>query len=169
MADVSDGAGEARRSTAIPRPPEAGGLAHEQSGQGRGTDPSRSLTIERLSASNVNTAWHRLRQGTAGYWPVPLSSSNSPSGRSTHGVFSSSRSAWASVAILTRTGGDVTGASRRSGRWQGRGDGPHRRGVPRAVVIERIRADQERTKALARYEEPGWLASGREIGCSCRS
>jgi hypothetical protein len=62
MAGVSDGAGEARRSTAIPRPPEAGGPTHERSRQGRGTDPSRSLTIEcDLRASIVDTARQRLR------------------------------------------------------------------------------------------------------------
>ena len=36
-----------RSEQKLPRPPEAGGPAHERSGQGRGTDPSRSLTIER--------------------------------------------------------------------------------------------------------------------------
>jgi hypothetical protein len=42
-------------------------------------------------------------------------------------------------------------------------------GVPRGLVIDRIRADQERTKVFARYEEAVWQASGRAIGCSCIS
>jgi hypothetical protein len=43
IADVSDGAVEARPRTAIPRPAEAGRPAHERSEEGRGTDP-RSKT-----------------------------------------------------------------------------------------------------------------------------
>src|SRR5215813_2089451 len=148
MADVSDGAGEARRSTAIPRPPEAGGLAHERSGQGRGTDPSRSLTIERpereqrehrTAPSEARDRWLlagaaflvQLALGAVYAWSVfvkPLRMGECRDPDEDRRVCDVSKPPKWALAGAWRWTSSAWGSS--------------------ALVIERIRADQERTKAF---------------------